>query len=833
MGITSTLNRLTTPTSAAAAGALIGAATLYSWSGAAVSSFAAVCLPSRLSPRERLLSALAFATIKSAVDHLLPNQPALSICTALLPVLGRGSSSVKEIVLTTFALQTGIYALSIIKQSDFLIPLCTITAMAVATGVEHSWRSPQPPQDPRPAVDVDPADLIPYLPNPPPAPQRPRASFADGIPAHLENDRIFRLFKCAHTGRPICFHPFSNGNTIFEGPYSYEPGRMHLQKLKALIDDRKRFYEARGLNISYTLPDIGLLVEALNELHRICPNARCHWELERLVDDMHETRHEPVPLQFDVDDEDYSNNSPSPEPIRAPAQADQWTITWEGRGKPIRCDFGRKSCSFDLNELINLPAAKALIQNHKVRCRFFDITQASDLWFFEDALLRLGPILPNTQLYRELRAYAEQKRAELASIPISVGNSNNSPSSSKDIWSISWGGKGKPIRCYLGRIRCEFILDELIHLPAAKALIQNQKGHCGLDVIDLYGSDVWFFEEALLRLGPIFMHGPLLLEINELANQRKPELVEKLANQSMVEWEGNSNNSPLPPLVPVQGISFTKGIPTSLHGDTIFSLAECPLSGSVTSDCVLDPTDLMTIYDRNAVVTWFEKQESSPTTRLPLREEQLIEIPAFNRLIAERVQFYTQHSKGLSELEAAEKCKNVSPDDLKVLKEALKELESRAPTSEACSMLHSIVLRELSFADGIPPEFYDDCIFKLFIDPFTNKPILDFRLDPTDRKTLYEAKSIETYLKNFKISPATGKPITERLIALPKLNALVQERKRFFIRLIAANMPRDEIEKHKSTLPDRNMLKEAAEELKKLSENSDLFQKLNNLLEPS
>jgi hypothetical protein len=277
----------------------------------------------------------------------------------------------------------------------------------------------------------------------------------------------------------------------------------------------------------------------------------------------------------------------------------------------------------------------------------------------------------------------------------------------------------------------------------------------------------------------------------------------------------NSNNAPP---ARVNKISFANGIPDELQEDMIFSSCSCGIDLGPSFDWVLDPTDMKTLYDRKTIAKSLAIKKESPTTRKPLKEDKLIEIPELNALFNERKQFYEQKDvKDISQF------LKTPPENSSCLREALRKVESQCPEAEVCNNLRRILSadpKNWDFSNGIPPELYNDCVFSLFICPITKKPILDFALDKNEMKIPYDSATLRNMLTVTKRS-------TGDILSLPKLSSLVNVRKREFMGLIGSGAKLEQIEAKKKTPPDAESLRAALEEAQKLCPDSDVVTHLN------
>jgi len=106
--------------------------------------------------------------------------------------------------------------------------------------------------------------------------------FANGIPDFLSEDQIFRLFKCKKSKQCIAFEPVIDIRELkffciyeksnVENDPELRDHLIPLPKITALIEDRKKLYEASDNDQpeKYRL-NLSLLKEAQEELKRFCP----------------------------------------------------------------------------------------------------------------------------------------------------------------------------------------------------------------------------------------------------------------------------------------------------------------------------------------------------------------------------------------------------------------------------------------------------------------------------------------------------------------------------------------------------------------------------------
>lgn len=382
-----------------------------------------------------------------------------------------------------------------------------------------------------------------------------------------------------------------------------------------------------------------------------------------------------------------------------------------------------------------------------------------------------------------------------------------------------------PVYCRLTRKICELRREKCITLPNVHALIKER--------MEMYEqgneSELPSFgalNAAYLELMSIDRNLGVLKELECLMNLTRRESSGSASDNSLPGSPrvANSNNP--------EPISFAEGIPLKLEDDIVFKHFECGIDQGPTCDLVLDPTDKKTFYHRKSIHNWLGRNQISPKTRDPLTLAKLVEMPNVNRLITERQEFYKT-----TKLPIAQALQTL-PLNLNCVKEAVAEMEAKCPGAAACAGLRSILqsmidqdTTQWNFAEKIPPQLRDDCVFKLFICPSTDTPIYDCVLDP-NKANIYEQKwIIDTWLINMKSSPATGKPLKkEDLIPLSQVSLLIHQRQKFYKGLVDAKTPIEVIREHQKSCTDKKLLATACEELKKhCGANSEIYKKLRAL----
>lgn len=82
-----------------------------------------------------------------------------------------------------------------------------------------------------------------------------------------------------------------------------------------------------------------------------------------------------------------------------------------------------------------------------------------------------------------------------------------------------------------------------------------------------------------------------------------------------------------------------KTIPEDLHDDVVFKRYICPITQAPIRFPVGDPNGV-TLYEKEAITQALRRNPISPVTRLPLAVHQLVEKPALQNLINNRLQFH-------------------------------------------------------------------------------------------------------------------------------------------------------------------------------------------------
>jgi len=879
------IDQLTTPTTTFAknvyvstSAVILGACALNSWPGAITAAAFAPFIPSREAPNKRLLAAVVLSSVNWGMEHFLPGQTTLSYCTGLLPLLLLGPKVIRDTIITTsVALASSLAVkyhldkafIAISASSEFLaltglwnrdkskMPLLfgALAVSAVATtyliypssltyyihpGLVlasflvsrlirnrniFSWNEPDGPSSPRrrrsptrkndsktekrPSVSSK-SQAGPQSPvkkkggsststfnargGPTFSPvKREKADrFADGIPYQSHEDRIFKLFKCYYSEEPICFEPLYSlkqnilidGTTVGESTKKQLVPLIPLPKVKALIEARKETYRTCYIpNVTYSIlfsREAPLLREALYELAQHNRAGR----LDPIISQMRKI----------LIDEGASVSPINSPPQRRFARSGLWRMDSEE-------DLSLRTppSDSDDDEPISAPRSDLFIDRKKREERVISllapvsrvprISCANGIPYelSDDVIFSLCPFI------------LERTMPDLTLDP-------------RDRKNINW------------RIKLEYQLDgkhQVIELPKLNALLRERMQFCDQKLregmsIDQLKTTLPENRRCLLEaLGELTYLCPASEERTKLS---------KILGYEVPQSSANSNLAPPPP---VAKISFANGIPDELHEDMIFSIFSCGIDLVPSLDWVLDPTDMKTVYDRKVIHRALTIKKESPTTRKPLKPEELIEAPELNALFAERQRFYEQK---VAEGKAIDQLLTTPPEDLSCLKAALQKCSD----DETCKKLRAILSadpKNWDFTNGIPPELRDDCVFSRFICPFTKAPILDFAIDPTDeQRRLCDKTELRKTINVTNRSPFSGELLTtDKLISLTKLNALVNERKREFIRLIGSGAPKEKILTLKQNPPDAKSLKTALEEAQKLCPESGVVQDLISL----
>jgi len=95
---------------------------------------------------------------------------------------------------------------------------------------------------------------------------------------------------------------------------------------------------------------------------------------------------------------------------------------------------------------------------------------------------------------------------------------------------------------------------------------------------------------------------------------------------------------------PIGDVSQISKVPVQLHQDLVLSRYICPITQCPIRFPVGDPNG-RTIYEKEAIEKWIEKEGTSPVTRGPLDKSALIPQPALQILIENRLRFWFFESK--------------------------------------------------------------------------------------------------------------------------------------------------------------------------------------------
>lgn len=886
MELLSKIDQLTTPTTtfaknvyASTSAVILGACALNSWPGAIAAAAFAPFITSKEAPNKRLLAAVVLTSVNWGMEHFLPGQTTFSYCTGVLPLLFLGPKVIRDTILTTtvalasslalqyhldkayLAISAGseLLTLTALWQQDeskmqmlfgalavsaiattylsypstltyYIHPTLVLASFLVSRLIKNrnifSWSEPDGPsssrrrRSPTTRRKVDTTERRTSTSSQSQAgPQSPvkkkggsssstfnarggptfspskRAQadpFADGIPDHLKKDRIFSLFKDYATDKPICFEPyyspysslFFDGKTISSNSKRLLAPSIPLPKIQALIEARKKNYRPLATILySFVMPnEIPLLKEALNELAQHNQAGR----LDRIISVMRTI--------LTVEGE-----SVSP-PQRRHERSGLWRMDYDEDLLSFRTPPSPLSDSDD-EESISAPRSDLLIDRKKWEERLSSLPPPSCL----AAVSRAPRItcangipyeLSDDVIFSLCPFILERMMPDLTLDP-------------RDRKNINW------------RIKLEYQLEgkhQVIELPKFNALLRERMQFCDQKLregmsIDQLKTTLPENRRCLIEaLGELTYLCPASEERTKLS---------KILGYEVPQTSANSNLAPPPP---VAKISFDDGIPEELQDDIIFSICSCGINIVPSLDWVLDPTDMKTVYDRKVIHRSLTIKKESPTTRKPLTPGQLIEVPEINALYAERRRFYEQK---IAEGKPIAQLLTTPPEDLSCLRAALQKCSD----DETCKKLRAILSadpKNWDFTNGIPPELYDDCVFSRFICPFTKAPILDFAIDPTDeKKQVCDKAALKTSINIRNISPFSGTSLTtDKLISLTKLNALVNERKREFIRLIGSGAPKEEILAQKQNPPNEKSLRDAIEEAQKLCPESAVVQDL-------
>lgn len=93
----------------------------------------------------------------------------------------------------------------------------------------------------------------------------------------------------------------------------------------------------------------------------------------------------------------------------------------------------------------------------------------------------------------------------------------------------------------------------------------------------------------------------------------------------------------------IRKVSFEVGsfVPKALMDDEDLIRYECAITLRLPEDPVRDPNGT-TIYERRAIKEWIQKHGTSPVTRRPLSEEQLLEAPDVRVIVNELLHFHQE-----------------------------------------------------------------------------------------------------------------------------------------------------------------------------------------------
>lgn len=102
---------------------------------------------------------------------------------------------------------------------------------------------------------------------------------------------------------------------------------------------------------------------------------------------------------------------------------------------------------------------------------------------------------------------------------------------------------------------------------------------------------------------------------------------------------GNPNAPVVQQVFSLRALGF---IPSPLHGDAVFSRFLCPITQMPIRHPVCDPNG-QTLYERSAICAWLAQRPVSPVTRAPMAVVDLLERPAVQALIDQRLVHHEQN----------------------------------------------------------------------------------------------------------------------------------------------------------------------------------------------
>jgi len=88
---------------------------------------------------------------------------------------------------------------------------------------------------------------------------------------------------------------------------------------------------------------------------------------------------------------------------------------------------------------------------------------------------------------------------------------------------------------------------------------------------------------------------------------------------------------------PPKGFTLPVKTPEKFENDPTYPKYICPLTQEIIRYAVLDPTDGTTLYEQSAIESYLQKKQSSPITREPLTEDDLVAVPNIARYIKMRL----------------------------------------------------------------------------------------------------------------------------------------------------------------------------------------------------
>ncbi len=96
---------------------------------------------------------------------------------------------------------------------------------------------------------------------------------------------------------------------------------------------------------------------------------------------------------------------------------------------------------------------------------------------------------------------------------------------------------------------------------------------------------------------------------------------------------------------PPKGLILPDQIPEEFENDETYPKYVCPLTQCLIRFPRLDPTDGTTLYEQSAIEHHLEEAKTSPMTRDPLTEDDLVEVPNIARYIKMRLFQYHKETR--------------------------------------------------------------------------------------------------------------------------------------------------------------------------------------------